>query len=392
MPRGFGFSDLRSRNAFRSREQGDERTVEQKQPVSEQHSLGPIEARLRLAAIVDSSEDAILSKDLNGVITSWNAAATKLFGYLPEEIVGKSVLTLIPPELQDEEPEILRKVRSGERIEHFETRRLRKSGELVDISLTISPIRDSSGRIVGISKIVRDITDRKRTEEALVQSERLAAVGRMAATISHEVNNPLEAILNLGYLLSRHPSLDDEARGYANVIVEEVCRVSEITKQTLSFYRDSTHPDEVQLAPLMEGVLRLHRPLIRQKSIRVATRFRPACIWGRSGEIRQVFVNLVVNALDALPEGGELKVRISPTLGGKFVCVTVADNGPGVPRSIRQRLFEPFFSTKQSKGTGLGLWVSRSIVSKYRGSLRMRTSDAPSSSGTAFRVCLPCHG
>jgi PAS domain S-box-containing protein len=370
----------------------DRFNVERTQTTSQQDPLGPIEARLRLAAIVDSSEDAIISKDLNGIITSWNVAATKLFGYLPEEIVGKSVLTLIPPELYSEEPEILRKVRAGERIEHHETRRLRKSGELIDISLTISPIRDSSGAIIGISKIARDITARKRTEEALVRSERLAAIGRMAATISHEVNNPLEAVLNLGYLLARHPSLDDEAQGYATLLVEEVIRVSEITKQTLSFYRDTVTPTEVEMTPVMESVLRLHDHLIRQKSIRVATRFRPAYMWGRSGELRQVFVNLVGNALDALPQGGELKVRISSTHGGKFVCVTVADDGPGVPESIRQRLFEPFSSTKQSKGTGLGLWVCKSIVSKYGGSIRMRTSDVPTRSGTVFRVCLPCQG
>ena len=121
----------------------------------------PIEARLQLAAIVDSSDDAIISKDLRGIITSWNAAATRLFGYLPDEIIGRSVLVLIPPELHSEEPEILRKVTSGERIEHFETRRRRKNGELINISLTISPIRDSDGIIIGISKIARDITERE---------------------------------------------------------------------------------------------------------------------------------------------------------------------------------------------------------------------------------------
>src|SRR5512146_2402196 len=155
------------------------------------------EARRRLAAIVESSDDAIISKDLNGIITSWNASAARLFGYEPEEIIGKSVLTIIPPELHEEEAVILHKLRAGERIDHYETRRMRKDGTTVEVSLTISPMKDASGRVIGSSKTARDISERKRAEAALIQSERLAAIGRMAAAIAHEVNNPLEAITNL---------------------------------------------------------------------------------------------------------------------------------------------------------------------------------------------------
>lgn len=349
----------------------------------------PIEARLQLAAIVDSSDDAIISKDLTGIITSWNAAATRVFGYLPHEIVGKSVLTLIPPHLQSEEPEILRKVTSGERIEHFETRRLRKDGQLIHISLTISPIRDTDGRIVGISKIARDITERKIAEAALFESERMAAIGRMAASIAHEVNNPLEAILNLSYLLDAHPSLDDEAHGYARLLTGEVIRVSEITRRTLSFYRDTTRMAELDLASILESVLNLHRPLIEQKSVRLTTKFR-SCprIWGRPGELRQVFTNLVVNAIDALPRGGCIAVSVAPASAGNGVCATIADNGPGIPEGVRGRIFEPFFTTKTSTGTGLGLWISQGIVRKYGGSIRLRSATAPHSR-TIFRVCLP---
>lgn len=350
----------------------------------------PVEARLQLAAIVDSSDDAIISKDLQGIITSWNAAATRLFGYTWDEIVGRSVLTLIPPELHSEEPEILRKVSSGERIEHYETRRVRKDGTMLDISLTISPIRDTSGRIVGISKIARDITDRKRAEEALIQSERLAAIGRMAAAIAHEVNNPLEAILNLTYLLSRHPSLDDEARAYTHVLLNEVVRVSEITKQTLGFYRDTSTSDQIEIGEVMESVLRLHRPVIERKAIRVSTDFRRATrMWARAADIRQVLMNLVMNALDALPSGGELKVKSSALQNGHLVCVTIADTGTGIPMHLRDKVFEPFFSTKQAKGTGLGLWVSQSIVRKYGGTISLRTSANGHRTGTVVRVCLP---
>jgi PAS domain S-box-containing protein len=349
---------------------------------------------LQLAAIVDSSDDAIISKDLDGIITSWNAAATRLFGYLPNEVVGQSVLILIPPELQSEEPEILRRVRSGERIEHFETRRRRKNGEIVNISLTISPIRDSTGCVIGISKIARDITERKRTEAALFESERMAAIGRMAASIAHEVNNPLEAILNLGYLLTRNDSLDAEAKGYAQLLVDEVIRVSDITRRTLSFYRDTSNLAEVDMAAILDSVLNLHRPLMEQRCIVLTSRLQPsALIRARIGELRQVFTNLIVNSIDALPHGGHIHVSLISTHTKDNVCVTIADNGPGIPVAVRKKVFEPFFSTKLSKGNGLGLWISQGIIRKYGGSIRVRSTTAPAArTGTVFRVCLPSSG
>jgi PAS domain S-box-containing protein len=351
----------------------------------------PVEARLELAAIIESSEDAIISKNLQGIITSWNASATRLFGYLPHEIIGKSVLTLIPEELHLEEPEILRKVTSGERIDHYETRRRRKDGELLDISLTISPIRDETGLIVGISKIARDITQRKLTEAALIESERMAAIGRLAGSIAHEVNNPLEAILNLSYLLTQHPSLDDESRGYAELLLKEVVRVGEITRQTLSFYRDTANPVEVDMTSLMDGVLKLHQTLMEQRSIRFATRFtRPVYVFGRPGELRQVFTNLIGNAIDALPQGGCIRVSVGCGPNGKDAHITIADNGGGVPPDLHDKIFEPFFSTKRSKGTGLGLWISQGIIRKYGGNIRLRTRTTPNlNTGTVFRVCIP---
>lgn len=351
----------------------------------------PMEARLQLAAIVDCSDDAIISKDLHGIITSWNVAATRMFGYQPDEIIGRSVLTLIPEELQSEEPEILRKVTAGQRIEHFETRRRRKNGELINISLTISPVRDATGLIVGISKIARDITDRKRAEAALFESERMAAIGRLAASIAHEVNNPLEAILNLTYLLTRHPSLDDEARGYTKLLLNEVVRVGEITARTLSFYRDTSQPVEIDMMELIDGALKLHQPLMDQKSILLDTRFtHPAYVCGRSGELRQVFTNLIGNAIDALPEGGRIRVSVNRGPHGDGVAITIADNGPGIPAELREKIFEPFFSTKRSKGTGLGLWITQGIVRKYGGHIQLRSWTAPAShTGTIFRVSMP---
>ena len=224
------------------------------------------EARLRLAAIVESSDDAIVGKDLNGIITSWNAAATRVFGYAAEEIIGRSVLTLIPAELHHEEPSMLQQLQSGERIERYETRRRRKDGATLDVSLTISPVKDATGRVIGFLKIARDISDRKRAEAALVQSQRFAVVGRVAAAIAHEVNNPLEAITNLAYLLTTNPSLDEEARGFARMLLDEVGRASRITKQTLAYFRESTEPAPVRLQELVDGVLQLHRQALMKKT------------------------------------------------------------------------------------------------------------------------------
>src|SRR6185437_15546005 len=157
-------------------------------------------ARQRLAAIVESSDDAIISKDLNGIITSWNRQAERLFGYTEKEMIGRSILTLIPPELHADEDMILSKIRSGEKIDHFETVRIAKSGERIDVSLSISPVRDEHGTIVGAAKIARDIRESKKIERSLRTAEKLAAAGRLAATVAHEINNPLEAVTNLVYL------------------------------------------------------------------------------------------------------------------------------------------------------------------------------------------------
>ena len=244
---------------------------------------------------------------------------------------------------------------------------------------------------MGISKIARDITDRKQAEAALFESERMAAIGRMAASIAHEVNNPLEAILNLAYLLLQNPSLDNDARDYANLLLDEVLRVSEITKQTLSFYRDTSKSTEVDIGELIEIVMRLQHSMLEKKSIKVFHKHqRGTCIWGRPGELRQIFINLIINAIDALPVGGKMRTSVTRSDRDGTVHVTIADNGPGIPEEIRARIFDPFFSTKMGKGTGLGLWVTQGIVRKYGGTIRMRTcSTRPGHNGAIFRVTLP---
>ena len=344
--------------------------------------------RARLAAIVDSSEDAIIAKNMDSIITDWNSAAEKLLGYSAEEIVGQSVLRIIPPELHFEEPGIIGRLRRGERIEHYETRRLRKDGSLIDVALTVSPILDAHGRVIGGSKILRDIRDRKTAEAALVEKERFLAAGRLAATLAHEVNNPLESITNLAYLLSRNSSLDAEARSYAELLLREVQRAGEITRQTLSYYRQSKLPGDIDLEQVIEHVFKGKHKKLSEKSINFDISFVDVPhIQGFAGEIRQVFDNLIENAIDAVPSNG--RVSVHGRREGKNTVVSVRDNGLGIPAETASKIFEPFFTTKLDKGSGLGLWVTRAIVEKHGGKITVESQQGNEHHETIFTVELP---
>ncbi|HEU5400857.1 MAG TPA: PAS domain S-box protein [Terriglobales bacterium] len=348
------------------------------------------ETRMRLAAIVESSDDAIISKDLDGIITSWNSGAKRIFGYEADEIVGHSVMRLIPRELHAEEPMILARLRAGQRVEHFESKRRRKNGELIDVSLTVSPIKDSTGKVIGASKIAREITERKRAEAALIEKEKLAATGRMAAAIAHEVNNPLESIMNLAYLLTHDPGLSEKASYYASLLLQEVERASEITRRTLSFYRNPTLPGEVNIAQLLETILRGKRQRVSEKGITIHRQVEgEGKAWGLAGELGQVLSNLLENAIDAVDQDGEIIVRTRDLNDSGNILISVCDNGTGMSATTAERIFEPFFTTKNSRGSGLGLWVTRGIVEKHNGSLRLRTSQSARHHGTIFSVILP---
>lgn len=348
----------------------------------------------RLVAIVESSYDAIVSKDLNGIVTSWNPAAEKIFGYTPEEMIGHSIRRVIPPELQDDEEQILASIARGERIEHFETVRLTKKGQRIDVSLTISPVKDETGRIVGAAKIARDITEQKKAERALRTNERLASVGRLAATVAHEINNPLEAVTNLLYLAKERAARND-VREFLADAEQELDRISHITKQTLGFYRDTTRPSALRIGELLNPLIAVFGPRSRNKGVEICPEILDdPPMYAVAGEIRQLIANLLSNSIDAVEAGGHIRIRVSgcrnhtaePLPG---VRITIADSGPGIPAEARQRLFEPFFTTKKDVGTGLGLWVCKSIVDKHQGSIRVRSSAAPDRSWTVFSVFLP---
>ena len=349
-----------------------------------------------LAAIVEGSTDAILSKTLDGMITSWNKAACRMYGYTAEEAVGQHISAMLPPDRKTEFNNIVTRLRRGEPIPSFETKRLTKDGRVVSVYMTVSPIRDSAGRLVGASTIGHDITPLKLAEEALRNSEKLAVAGRMAATVAHEINNPLESVGNILYLLENSEDLDLTARQFVWAAQEELKRIAQITRLTLGFHRGERKQTDVRIPELIENVLTLYGRKIESLGIKISTHYEGSpVVHGDEGELRQVFSNLVVNAVDAMTElGDRLSIQVHDSRNWKNVSstgvrTTVQDNGPGIAPEHRRRLFEPFYTTKGEKGTGIGLWVSRGIVESHGGSMRFRSSTVAGRTGTSFSVFLP---
>ncbi len=262
------------------------------------------------------------------------------------------------------------------------------------------PVRTNPHQVRWVGVIVLDASDRKRNEEALRKTEKLAATGRLAASIAHEINNPLEAITNLLFLMHNFCQLDEATLNYVVMAEHEARRIAEITQQTLRFYRQSTLPVRANMSDLLDSVLSLYQGRLSNLNIRVEKKYDAAMdLFCFAGEVRQVFANLVGNAIDATADGGRLVVRARrsrdwkapATIGVRF---TVADTGVGMSPEVRARIFEAFFTTKEVTGTGLGLWVSQEIIVKHRGMvhLRSRTASSGKLSGTVFQIFFPDDG
>jgi PAS domain S-box-containing protein len=345
-----------------------------------------------LAAIVDSSEDVILSKDLNGIVTSWNAAASRVFGYTAEEMIGQSILKLIPEHLYPDEKRIIENIRADRRVEHFDTVRLTKDGRLIDVSLTVSPIKDAEGRIIGASKILRNISARKQMEQSLLLSEKIAATGRMAATIAHEINNPLEAVVNLLFLL-RPMVTGPEGAQYLASAESELARVSHIAKQTLGYYREHASASRAYLSDIAEHAIAIYEPRCIATGITITKSLESSRkVMLRRGEMMQVISNLITNSMYGMPTGGTLSISVSdtedPTVG---VALTVADDGVGIAPEILPRVFEAFFTTRFTVGTGIGLFIAKQLVEGHGGRIDLLSSNEAERHGTTVRVFLPVH-
>jgi PAS domain S-box-containing protein len=341
------------------------------------------------AELLDLATEAIMVRDLSGTIRFWNAGAEALYGWTREETIGRNVHSLLATEVPGGIAAISAALDSHGSWEGNLRHRTRDGREIIVASR--HAVQQDGAAILEIN---RDITAQLLAEEALRRNERLAAMGKLAGIVAHEINNPLEAITNTFYLLSTHSSLDDVARHYAELADRELARVSHITKQTLSFYRESQNAVPVLLSEILENVLELQQHSLKIAGIVLEKRYSaPGMVYGFPSELKQVFMNLVSNAIQAMPEGGRLRISMKKTSAchshNGCVSVFISDNGSGITTEHSKRLFEPFFTTKSVKGTGLGLWISRGIVQKHDGVLRFRSLFGNIGSATSFEVVLP---
>jgi PAS domain S-box-containing protein len=341
------------------------------------------------ADLLELASEAILVRDLAGALTYWNAGAEALYGWGRSEVLGKLVHKILQTEYPVEAQGCESTLIDCGRWDGNLVQKTRDGREVIVASRQV--LKKEVGSILEIN---RDITAQIRAEEALRLTERLAAMGRVAGIIAHEINNPLEAITNAFYLLRYHPSLDEEARYYAQLGEAELARVGHITKQTLSFYRESQDPVDVPIAEILDGVLQLQRrQLLTNEIVLDKEYFTDGNIRGFPIELRQVFLNLIGNAIQAMPNGGKLRVRMGTRWneqnGRTDLSISISDTGSGISPEHAKHLFEPFFTTKSTKGTGLGLWISKGIVQKYDGTIHFRSIKFRGMHRTSFRVILP---
>ena len=487
-------------------------------------------AAAQLAAIVEYSGDAIATKNLDGIIQTWNAGAERLFGYKAAEIIGQPVTILLPPDRLHEEAEILERIRKGQPSERLETIRVRKDGKPIHVSVSVSPIKDAGGQIIGASKVVHDITALAAAREALVRekellaaqkewlhttltsigdaviatdpdglitlmnpiaekltewnseeavgrpltdvfrivnqetrkpvenpvekvrrlkhvvglanhtvligksgqevaiddsgapiqdsqgnlagivlvfrdvtqqraleialnsNERLALAGRLSASIAHEIHNPLDTVGNALFLLDQQVGTEPSARQLIGTAQTELQRVTEISRNMLSLQRESRRASHVKLSELLEGVVALIKETIAKdhRKIELLPGFE-GNVEAFPSELRQVFTNVIKNAVEATAEGGNIRIysEASQQSGRDGVVVQVVDDGSGIPEQLQSRLFSPFVSTKEERGTGLGLWVSRNILGKHGGSMKIESPTGANNRGTTVSIFLP---
>jgi PAS domain S-box-containing protein len=353
-----------------------------------------------LAAVVESSHDAIVSKDLNGIITSWNKGAERLFGYAAEEAVGQNITLIIPLDRRDEERAIIERLKRGERVDHFETVRMRKDGSLLDVALTISPMKDAAGRIVGASKLARDITERKRSEEALRQAQadlahlsRVTTMSELTASLAHEIRQPISAAMTNAKTCLRWLGRDDpnlaEGREAAARMINDVTRAADIISRiSLLFKKGALEQELVDVNEVIREMIVLLRSEANRYaiSIRIELAEDLPKVMADRVQLQQVFMNLMLNGIDAMKEApGEGELLIKSEASDAQLLISVSDTGVGLPPEQADQIFKAFFTTKDN-GTGMGLPISRSIIESHGG--RLWATVVPGS-GATFQFTLP---
>jgi PAS domain S-box-containing protein len=367
-----------------------------------------VEARALLASIVDSSDDAIISKNLNGIITSWNAGAERIFGYTATEAIGQSITLIIPPERLNEETEILRRLRQGESIEHFETRRRTKDGRQVSISLSVSPVRNRQGVVIGASKIGRDITDRVRADEErarLLASEQAARAeaeeanrgkDQFLATVSHELRTPLNAILGWAAMLDQTASLDARTSKGLQSIQRNTRTLAQLVDDLLDVSRMISGKMRLDVTPMdlggvIDAAVEAVLPAASAKDIVIDVVIDPArTIVGDPTRLQQAVWNLLSNAVKFTPAGG--RVDVSTRVKGSATELTVSDSGIGIDATFLPYVFDRFrqadaSSTRAHSGLGLGLGIVRHLVELHGGTVRVESAGRDA--GTRFVIELP---
>jgi len=354
----------------------------------------------RLALIVDSSQDAIIGKNLDGIITHWNKGAEHMYGYTVQEMIGRPITVLCPKDRVDEIPGILDRIRHGERIEYFESVRVTKDGRRLYVSISVSPIHDTEGKVVGASAIARNITAQKKIEDQLRQSQKMEAIGRLAGGVAHDFNNLLGIVTACSELL--HTRVDAESLEYVDNIREAAKRGASLTRQLLAFSRrQPVQPQLLDLNGRLREISKLLHPLMGDDvEITLLSRSATAIVEADAGQLDQIVINLGANARDAMPHGGRLIIetgvfdfdeafaREHPAMtAGRYVMMAISDNGVGMDEATRSRIFEPFFTTKEmGKGTGLGLATVYGIVKQSGGDIWVYSEPGR---GTTFKIYLP---
>jgi len=355
----------------------------------------------QLASIIEYSSDAIVIFTLNGSIVSWNTAAETIYGYSGSEILGRPRRLLMPSDQADDLPDIVEKLKRGERIKRFETVHIGKDGRRIDVSMTISPVKDAHEQIIGAAAITRDVSDRKLLEKQLQQAQKMEAIGQLAGGIAHDFNNLLSVINGHCELLAEQLAPNDRPRQNCEQIKKAGERAAGLTRQLLAFSRQQVlEPTVLNLNTVVVDLEKMLKRVIGEDvEFRISVDSRLAPVKADRGQIEQVLMNLVVNARDAMPNGGRLIVETSNVVledefaqqrgypQRSYVGLSVTDNGIGMDADTQARMFEPFFTTKEvGKGTGLGLSTVYGVITQSGGHIEVHSRVGQ---GTTFRLYLP---